>query len=98
MTSPVGSGQPGDRPRNVSSSRLTTETKPAFQTTEFIAYIVILIAIVITAFAVGGDPRGYGDPFGAEQALRYITFLTIGYMLSRGLAKAGSWDRGEDVR
>lgn len=98
MTSPVGSGQPGDRPRNVGSRGLSTETRPAFQTTEFIAYIVILIAIVITAFAVGGDARGYGDPFGAEQAIRYITILTVGYMVSRGLAKAGSWDRSDGIR
>ncbi|MGJ6966462.1 hypothetical protein ACSDR0_31580 [Streptosporangium sp. G11] len=97
MASSVGPGQPGDRPRNV-SRRGTTETRPAFQTTEFIAYVVILIAIVITAFAVGGDSRGYGDPFGAEHAIKYITFLTVGYMIARGLAKAGSWDRGDDVR
>ncbi|WP_435292559.1 hypothetical protein [Streptosporangium sp. G11] len=53
---------------------------------------------MITAFAVGGDSRGYGDPFGAEHAIKYITFLTVGYMIARGLAKAGSWDRGDDVR
>ncbi|MEU8382261.1 hypothetical protein [Streptosporangium sp. NPDC048865] len=96
MTSPIGSGQPGDRSRGVGSHG--AETKPAFQTTEFIAYIVILIAIVITAFAVGGDPRGYGDPFGAEQAIKYITLLTVGYMIARGLAKAGSRDRGDGLR
>jgi hypothetical protein len=38
---------------------------------------------------VDGDANS-ADPFNAEQALRYITFLTIGYMISRGLAKAGS--------
>ncbi|MFF3436917.1 hypothetical protein [Streptosporangium sp. NPDC002721] len=98
MTSPVGSGQPGDRPRNVGSHGVGTETKPAFQTTELIAYIVILVAIVITAFVVGGDSRGYGDPFGAEQAIKYITILTVGYMIARGLAKAGSRDRGDGIR
>jgi hypothetical protein len=44
---------------------------------------------VITASVVSGDGN-IADPFNAEQALRYITFLTIGYMISRGLAKAGS--------
>ncbi|MEU4403213.1 hypothetical protein AB0F88_01745 [Streptosporangium sp. NPDC023963] len=97
MTSPVG-GQPGDRPRSAGSRGLSGETKPAFQTTEFIAYVVILVAIVITAFAVGGDSRGYGDPFGAEHAIKYITLLTVGYMIARGLAKAGSRDRGDGVR
>ena len=28
--------------------------------------------------------------FGAQEAWRYITYLTIGYMIARGLAKAGS--------
>ena len=44
----------------------------------------------VTAFVVGDDGDNTADPFSAEQALRYITFLTIGYMLARGLAKSGS--------
>ena len=28
--------------------------------------------------------------FGADPAWRYVTYLTIGYMISRGLAKSGS--------
>ena len=28
--------------------------------------------------------------FGADPAWRYVTYLTVGYMISRGLAKAGS--------
>jgi hypothetical protein len=48
------------------------------------------VAIVITALTVDGDASTGGDPFNAEQALRYITFLAIGYMISRGLAKAGA--------
>ncbi|MER5425726.1 hypothetical protein [Streptosporangium roseum] len=60
-------------------------------------YIAAVVAVVITALVVGDDTRGPGgDPFGAEQAIRYITFLTIGYMLARGLAKAGSWTRRDD--
>ncbi len=67
----------------------TAETKPSYRTTEFFADFGAVAAIVITALVVGGDANT-ADPFDAEQALRYITFLTIGYMLSRGLAKAGS--------
>ena len=44
----------------------------------------------VTAFVVGDDGDNTADPFSAEQALRYITFLTIGYMLARGLATSGS--------
>jgi hypothetical protein len=66
------------------------ETKPSFKTTEFFVYLAAVVAVVITALTVDGDANTGGDPFNAEQALRYITFLTIGYMVSRGLAKAGS--------
>ena len=30
------------------------------------------------------------NSFGADPAWRYVTYLTVGYMISRGLAKAGS--------
>jgi hypothetical protein len=69
--------------------RATTETKAAFKTTEFFAYLAAVVAVVITALVVDGEGNT-ADPFNAEQALRYLTFLTIGYMISRGLAKAGS--------
>ncbi|MGD8202304.1 hypothetical protein ACQE98_16815 [Ornithinimicrobium sp. W1679] len=75
------------------STRLGAETKASTKTTEFFVYLAAVAAIVITAFVVGdngADGGGEGDPFGAEQAMRYITFLTIGYMIARGLAKSGS--------
>jgi hypothetical protein len=72
--------------------RLTTETKSAFKTTEMIAYIAAVVAVVITAFTVDAGKTG-GDPFNALDAIRYISYLTIGYMLARGLAKSGSRDR-----
>ena len=34
--------------------------------------------------------RGNNGGFGAKQAWLYATILTVGYMVSRGLAKAGS--------
>ncbi|WP_153393571.1 hypothetical protein [Ornithinicoccus halotolerans] len=71
--------------------RLSTETKAATKTTEFFAYVAVVLAIIVTAFVVGDSAEGgEGDPFGAEHAMRYITFLTIGYMLARGLAKSGT--------
>lgn len=30
------------------------------------------------------------DGFGADPAWRYVTYASVGYMISRGLAKAGS--------
>lgn len=71
--------------------RLSTETKSAFKTTEFMAYVVVLAGILI-AGAVSGA-IGYGghrDPFRADRVWLYVTVLTVGYMVSRGIAKAGS--------
>lgn len=69
-------------------SRLTTETKAAFKTTEFIAYVVVLVGMFIASAVVDSNEDGQG--FGAEQVWFFATLLTIGYMVSRGLAKAGS--------
>lgn len=80
-------GSTVERPR-----RLSTETKAATKTTEFIIYSAAVAAVVITAFAVGDNGQGTTDPFGALDAIRYITYLTIGYMVARGLAKSGSRD------
>ena len=41
-------------------------------------------------------PRAARVAFGAAQAMQYLTFLTIGYMLARGLAKSGSHSRSSD--
>lgn len=70
------------------AARLTTETKAAFKTTEFIAYVVILVGLFIASAVVDSGEDGQG--FGAEQAWFFATLLTIGYMISRGLAKSGS--------
>ena len=66
---------------------ITTETKPSFKTTEFAAYVVVLIGILIASAVVDKSD------FGAQEAWFYITLLTIGYMVSRGLAKAGSYEK-----
>lgn len=66
------------------------ETRPARKTTELIAYVAAVLAVAVAAFVVGDDGENTADPFSAEQALRYITFLTIGYMIARGLAKSGT--------
>ena len=75
-----------DRPR-----RLTTETKAAFKTTEMVAYVVVLISLLIAGAATKAGSAGGGhDAFRADRVWLYATILTIGYMVSRGLAKAGS--------
>lgn len=70
-------------------ARRSTETKASMKTTELMAYIAAVVAVVITALVVGGDNNS-ADPFSALDAIRYISYLTIGYMIARGLAKSGS--------
>jgi hypothetical protein len=65
-----------------------TETKPAFKTTEFSVYLVAVVGVLI-ASALVGDSDGRGDIFLADKAWFYVTLLAIGYMVSRGLVKAG---------
>ena len=67
--------------------RLSTETKASFKTTEFFVFLAVLAGILISAGVV--DEANAGG-FGAKQAWLYATILTAGYMISRGLAKAGS--------
>jgi hypothetical protein len=60
-----------------------TETKAAFKTTELIVYVLAVAGVLIASAIVD-------QSFGADPAWRYVTFLTVGYMISRGLAKSGS--------
>ena len=73
-------------------TRLSTETKAAPKTTEFIAYLAVLAGILIAGLVVDGDGRGADGGFSPSEVWQYATFLTIGYMISRGLAKSGSRD------
>jgi hypothetical protein len=89
-STPVGVADRDSRaaatPRNT-TRRLSTETKAAFKTTEFFAYLAVLVGILIAGAVVdSADAGGYG----ARQVWLYATILTVGYMVSRGLAKAGS--------
>ena len=69
--------------------RVSTETKASYKTTEFFTYLAAVAGVLIASLLVGtGD--GHGDYFRADRAWFFITLLTIGYMISRGLAKAGS--------
>jgi hypothetical protein len=69
--------------------RLSTETKAAFKTTEFVAFIVVVAGILISA-AVAKATTTHHDPFSAGQAWLYVSIVTFGYMLSRGMAKSGT--------
>jgi hypothetical protein len=60
----------------------STETKASTKTSEFFVYLVGAAAILIASLIMDG--------FNATEGWMYFTFLSIGYMVSRGLAKSGS--------
>ena len=68
--------------------RVSTETKASFKTTELIAYAAAVVGVLAAA--------QISDDFGAKDAWFYVALLTIGYMISRGLAKSGSRDFFDD--
>ena len=79
--------------------RISTETKAAYKTTEFAVYVVVFLGILLASFLVKTGQDGERvDYFRADKAWWYITLLTIGYMIARGLAKSGSREPYDDHR
>jgi hypothetical protein len=86
--------------------RLATETKHSLKTTELWMYLAAVAGVLIASWVVtsgngsGTGADNNGDAFNASRAWLYVTILTVGYMVSRGLAKAGSrepfWSDGDD--
>jgi hypothetical protein len=75
------------------------ETKPSFKTSELVVYVLAVIGVLIASNVVGDGANNDGrDYFAADKAWWYITLLTIGYLISRGLAKAGSRSSDTDPR
>jgi hypothetical protein len=75
------------------------ETKPSWKTTELFVYLAAVLGVIIASQTVGDGAANNGaDYFAADKAWWYITLLTIGYLVSRGLAKAGSRSRDLDPR
>jgi hypothetical protein len=70
-------------------TRESTETKSSYKTTELIVYALAVLGVLIASMIVDAS-------FGADPAWRYVTYLTVGYMISRGLAKSGSRDPYRD--
>ena len=85
----VISGSPAVARRDV-ERRLVRETKPSFKTTELIVYVLSVLGVLIASWVVDVRPDGQG--FSAYQGWFLVTLLTIGYLISRGLAKSGSRD------
>jgi hypothetical protein len=72
-------------------ARLSTETKHSFKTTEFWAMVAVIAGILIASWVIGEEGDS-GDAFPAVRAWLYVAIVASAYMVSRGLAKAGSRD------
>ena len=99
-TQGIGDRTGATAPRTENSTRTarrsaSTETRPAFKTTELIAFVVAVAGVLIAAAIVDESNAG---GMGAKQAWLYVTILTVGYMISRGLAKSGSYENDSDPR
>ena len=81
MSAPGAAPKVATRERDAGIER-STETKNFSKTSEFYVYVIAAAAILIASLIVDG--------FNATEAWMFFTFLTIGYMISRGLAKSGS--------
>jgi hypothetical protein len=71
-------------------SRFKTETKQAFKTTEFWAMVGVIVAILVSAATINGGDTSGTDEFIARNAWLYVSIVAAAYIISRGLAKAGS--------
>lgn len=69
-------------------ARQEKETKHAFKTTEFWVYVLGVLALLLAGLIDDKD----GSGFTAQDVWLYFTLLTVGYLLSRGIAKSGSRD------
>ncbi|WP_336319818.1 hypothetical protein [Streptomyces lavendofoliae] len=97
MENPLGNPahHAGTDPVAHRTRRLSTETKSASKTTEFFAYLASVVAVLIASMVVGTED-GHADYFRADKAWLYVVILTVGYMISRGLAKSGSREPYDD--
>ena len=68
--------------------RTSDETKNALKTTEFVAMVGVIAAILIATWV--------SDSLNDVRAWTLVAAVAIGYMLSRGLAKSGSRYAGDE--
>lgn len=80
----------GVTPRRA-DTRLSTETKHSSKTTELYAYVAATVGVLLAGLLTkAGD--GHDDRLNAHDTWLIVGILTVGYMISRGLAKSGSRD------
>ena len=81
--------EPSTDRRTAHPSRTWDETKSSFKTTELLVLLAAVGGVLVAA--------QMDDSLDAWRAWLLVSALAIGYMLSRGLAKAGSGHRDDDA-
>jgi hypothetical protein len=66
------------------------ETKPFYRTSEFLVYIASVAAVI--GFGYSGD-----EEFNTYRTWMLFTVLSAAYIVSRGIAKAGSREGARDA-
>ena len=98
VTNNPANARNADAPNANGSTRVTTrrgaETRAFYKTTEFMVFIVATAGVLLASYLVKATD-GRGDYFLADKAWLYIVILSVGYMVSRGLAKSGSRHRDD---
>jgi hypothetical protein len=94
----VAASESGRRPARTPARRPVrtgSETRPSWKTSELLVFLLLAAGIFVAAEHVGSS----GDnAFTAQRAWLYVTILGSAYMISRGLAKAGSRSSDDDPR
>jgi hypothetical protein len=67
-----------------------TETKDFFRTSEFWTTVIGVVGILLAAYSDSGDSITRNDGW------LYATILAVGYVVSRGIAKAGTREPRDD--
>jgi hypothetical protein len=73
----------GRRTRDYGSRRTFTETKAGFKTTEMMMALAAIVAILIATYVADAN-------LGANEGWKYIAWVAVAYIVSRGLAKAAT--------
>ena len=92
MATPSGTTRTDWRTRWAAPPRsaYTSETKPFFLTSEFVVFVLYMMGLGIAALT--------SDEIDAQMFWILTTIATFGYMVSRGIAKAGTRSRAHDPR
>jgi hypothetical protein len=91
---PRDTGSGAEDTHNFGDLQVSTGQQSAYITVELILYVLAVLGVFITSAII--DEDGPGPGFSAAQAWFYVTLLTVGFLISRGLAKI-NW-RGNSGR